>query len=117
MDEELMAQREVVSILIVIVGATMLLILIERLRRKKPCWLFRHAFNHLSIERRCWTSGSCPNPCHAYHGPQKICYITKWVCTRCPEMGYYCVGEADKGAWTIQHGKIVPDEKQWSQWS
>lgn len=109
---------ESVAFLLVVFVATMILILIERLRSKKPCWLYGCAMNHLSIEKTVWPTGLCLRRDHPYHGHHTVCYITKWICTRpgCGEMGYYCAGEAGKGSWTIQHGKVVPDEKGWSQW-
>jgi len=107
-----------VAFLTVVFGATLTLITIEHFRRKRPCWLFGHPRNHLSIEKRVWNNGTCPRPDHPNHGQMNLCYITKWVCTKpgCGHMDYYCVGEASKGAWTIQHGKVVPDEKEWSRW-
>lgn len=82
--------------------------------RSNPCFVGCDR-KHLSIEKRSWPT--CPRSDHAYHGDKPV-YITKWICARpdCGEMGYYCVGEVSKGAWTIQHGKIVPDEKEWMKW-
>lgn len=101
-----------------IAGMIVALALIK-LWNKKPCWLRGHDKKHLSIEVRTWTSGTCKRPSHRYHGgyvTQFPCYITKWVCEKCDAMDYFCVGEAKDGAWTIEHGKVVPDEKAWAQW-
>jgi hypothetical protein len=124
-----------------VAGLMAALIVIEVLRRfwkAKPCWFFNHTMRHLSIEKRVWPNGIC-HRCnesmqrgkfaesyrHLVHARKTgdrtdwiPCYVTKWVCSKegCGEMGFFCAGDEDSGAWTVQHGEIVPDEKEWSRW-
>lgn len=103
------------------VAAIMIGILLVRFSKSRPCWFFGHQKKHLSIERRVFLeTGICGRPdhprAHKYLGVEAVCFVTKWVCSKCQEMGLFCVGEEKDGAWTIEHGKIVPDEKAWAQW-
>lgn len=107
-------------------------LLIIKLIRKQPCWLVdcRRRMKHLSIEKRYWPDGKCHRNDTSYvdsyrhrthldplHDNANLaCFVTKWICTDCGKMGYYCVGDEWAGAWTIEHGQVVPDEKQWAQW-
>jgi len=93
--------------------------LVHKLFKAFPCLLLPCRKRHLSIDKRVWMVpfGNCPNGWHNLHH-DRVCYVTKWICDRqnCKSMGFYCIGEASKGAWTIQSGKIVPDEKEWMRW-
>jgi hypothetical protein len=119
--------QEASIVFLKILGCLGLVIVALKLIRewqRKPCWLFGCQKKHLSIEKRIYTgSGSCGRGAHPLHLEKdmspSVCYVTKWVCARpgCKGMGYWCVGEASEGAWTIQHGEIVPDEKEWSKFS
>lgn len=110
-----------------IAGSIVVLVILKFLKRR-PCWFFRHTMKHLSIEKRIWPpEGKCDrwDPTYissyrhlAHHDGQRlICtYVTKWICEKCGEMGYFCVADERYGAWKIEHGRVVPDEKAWTQW-
>jgi hypothetical protein len=112
------------------VGAVILIELVRRFIRARPCWFFNHRMRHLSIEKRVWPPiGACPrcddslissykHERHFRDGRPIPCYVTKWICAKegCEVMGTFCVGGEDEGAWTIRHGEVVPDEKEWSKW-
>ena len=80
------------------------------------CFFGNHKMKHLSIEIRVFPSGYCGRAGHPLH--EIPCYVTRWVCDHpgCGEMGFFCVGSRNVGAWTIRNGEIVPDEKQWMKW-
>lgn len=114
------------------------ILLFRRFLKARPCWLFNHQMRHLSIEKRAWPNGICHRTNeslqrgqfnewyrHRLHTKKTgdrtdftLCYVTKWVCQKegCDGMGYFCAGDEGEGAWTILHGEIVPDEKEWSRW-
>jgi hypothetical protein len=120
------------------VGSIILIELVRRFIKARPCWFFNHQMRHLSIEKRIWPPKGICHRCNEAlpdNGPKYVdsfrhdphirkngtlvpCYVTKWICRKngCGEMGIFCVGDEDEGAWTIQHGEIVPDDKEWSKW-
>ncbi len=125
--------------LIRVVALMLALIVVEifrRFRKERPCWFFNHQMRHLSIEKRVWPDGIC-HRCneslqrgqfqesyrhfvHVRKSDRTVvpCYVTKWICKKegCGTMGFFCAGDEDDGAWTVQHGEIVPDEKEWLKW-
>ncbi len=119
-----------------IVGGLILVDLVRRFVRARPCWFFNHKMKHLSIERRIfppngichrcnevlppgesWTSSYRHFPHRNKDGSMIPCYVTRWICAKegCGEMGIFCVGGKNDGAWTVRNGEIVPDEKEWSR--
>lgn len=123
-----------------VAGILAALVAVELLRRfwkARPCWFFNHQMRHLSIEKRVWPKGIC-HRCneslmrgqwnesyrHFVHVKNRDpavsvpCYVTKWICRKegCGEMGLFCAGDEDEGAWTILHEEVVPDEKEWLKW-
>ncbi len=103
------------------------LIIVERIRAfwiHRPCWFFGHDQEHISIrsDRRWNDHGDCGRLEHRTHrgykdGKENLwpCYITKWVCRRCPDMGFRCIGDVYEGAWKIEYGRVVPDSKKWAE--
>lgn len=107
-----------------VVAAACVVALIEMLRnavRKYPCFWRGHDVRYVFMsDTAFWTNGHCPRPEHRIHtaihkGQTKTlhCYVAKWICTRCPEMGMQCIGDVSQGAWKVEHGKLFTDEKAW----
>lgn len=116
-----------IRIAMCIVGAILGLLILKFVRRR-PCWFFNHRMKHLAIEKKVWLPlGECER-CNLHvvssyrHDPHIVgavltsCYVTKWICEKCDEMGFFCAGDTRLGAWKVEHGSVVPDEKAWAQW-
>lgn len=101
---------------IYLIAVVFVLPMIFEFFKRRPCWLRPCKKKHLSISVQPGENG-CGRFVHGWHW-QNPCYVTKWVCERprCGNMGTYCIGPKRDGAWTIEHGKIVPDEKEWMKW-
>jgi len=64
-----------------------------------------------------------PGVCHhGYHFRDHcdICrnsaQVAMWVCEHCPKMGAVFIKRSD-GIFTVSFGKLVPDEKAWSNYT
>ncbi len=94
-----------------------------RLFRRRPCWLYGHSKDYVSLYRGWWAGGNCLKPDHSLHlglvdGDTKVLptWIGRWVCTKCPECGVDCFGLLHQGSYKIEHGQIVNDPKGWANY-
>lgn len=88
--------------------------------RTRPCKLFGHDKKYVAIRTYSVVALNSPNsnPLTCSHGHkigEKGIYEARWSCRRCPLMGEDCLGK--KQDWTIEHEKLVPDVKKWTNWS
>jgi hypothetical protein len=88
----------------------------------RPCNWFGHDKKYVAIKvSGCVplndpTSNGRPFTCdHGHKIGDKGIYIARWVCRRCPVMKEDCLGTGQD--WTIEHEKLVPDVKKWTNWS
>jgi hypothetical protein len=106
-------------------GVCLGVVFVEKLRqlfKRRSCWFFGHDKNYVAMSSSSfWKNGSCGmvgHPIHSYHEDGKridaCCFIASWICTKCGKMELECVGSVFQGAWRIEHGKVVPDEKAWA---
>jgi len=115
--------RPYLAILGAVVAGGILLLLTYKIRRARPCWLFGHPMKHLLIEKKIWVNQNNPHgitkcPAGEWHSQKDVCWVTKWICRKegCGEMGFWCAGDVREGAWKVEHGEVVPDEKEWMKW-
>jgi hypothetical protein len=88
----------------------------------RPCYWFGHDKRYVAVKTTGCVdltdprSNKKPFTCGHGHkiGDENI-YVARWVCRRCPVMKEDCLGTGQD--WTIEHEKLVPDVKKWTNWS
>jgi hypothetical protein len=92
----------------------------ESFARRLLCWLFGHEKKYVGVEDRLEKKDAYPKDCP--HGWSFIKYcnfclnvmqIARWFCQRCPKGGETYIWRGE-GLFTVQFGKLVPDEKKWA---
>ena len=100
------------------VAAGLVLLILIMLLGLHTCFFWHKGKRYLSINRNGTEVSACHCACwedeeDIDHHCNTHRYYLRWVCDRCEGMGEGCWRKS--GAWKIEHGHMVPDEKQWAQ--
>lgn len=100
-------------------GVTAGCILAIAIRAMSIACFFRHRRRYVSIYDKKFYSGQACDVRAFYihwHWSDTTFQVARWVCDRegCLGHGEICLGEYEKGIYTIHQGKVIIDEKRWA---